>query len=78
MTAPDVPEQRLIADTVAVRAALQACWDEYHELMPDALYEQVKAALAVRVFTATPIPQTLWERLRDAKRGALIDGQADG
>jgi hypothetical protein len=40
------------ADYVAVRDALQACWDEYHELMPDALYEQVKAALAIRVFTA--------------------------
>lgn len=33
-------------------AALQACWDEYHELMPDALYEQVKKALGIKVFTA--------------------------
>ena len=35
-----------------IRAALQACWDEYNELMPDALYEQVKTALGIRVFTA--------------------------
>ena len=33
--------------------ALQACWDEYSELMPDALYKQVKEALGLRIFEAT-------------------------
>lgn len=35
-----------------LEAALRACWDEYHELMPDALHEQVKKALGIREFTA--------------------------
>lgn len=32
--------------------ALRACWDEYHELMPDDLHEQVKTALGIREFEA--------------------------
>jgi hypothetical protein len=46
--------QRRVADLEVenerVKAALQACWDEYHELMPDDLYEQVKQVLDIRVF----------------------------
>jgi hypothetical protein len=38
-----------------LEAALQACWDEYHELMPDTLRGQVKRALGIREFTATPM-----------------------
>lgn len=32
--------------------ALASCWDEYEELMPDALRDGVKAALGIREFTA--------------------------
>lgn len=30
--------------------ALAEVWDEYHELMPDGMYERVKAALGIREF----------------------------
>lgn len=38
-------------------AALQACWDEYEELMPDALREQAKVALGIREFTVSPVDE---------------------
>lgn len=44
--------------------ALRACWDEYHEVMPEGLYEEVKAVLRIRVF--------------EAKLGDQIDGTMRG
>ena len=35
-----------------IKKALQGCWDEYQELMPERLYDRVREALALRVFTA--------------------------
>ena len=35
-----------------LESALRGCWEEYHELMPDALYQQVKTALGLRIFEA--------------------------
>lgn len=42
----------LTAKAERYEAALRACWDEYEELMPDALYDQVREVLGIRVFRA--------------------------
>lgn len=56
----DDTKLRLVAVEACVadlHVVLAACWDEFHEIMPDGLYDEAKRALGIREFMATP-PET--------------------
>ena len=65
-------QEDIEAESARLRAALRGCWDEYHELMPDGLFEQVKTALGIRIWEARPTAHNDGGVLEDG--GAHIDG----